>query len=310
MIYTLTLNPALDYSVTVPDLRLGATNRVAANEIQWGGKGVNVSRVALEFGLKTVAMGFVAGFTGKALEEGLKSLGVAVDLTWLRAGDTRVNIKLLAQEETEINALGPPVEPEAITALIAKLSVIKAGDWLVLAGNVPPTVPVDIYQRIMAQLADQDVKIALDTSGEPLGLALPKRPYVIKPNSQELRDLVGLTVDSESDIVHSAQKAQSLGARNVLVSMAKEGSILLTESQEVFRVWPVIGQAKNSAGAGDSLLTGFLAGRVAGLSWAESLRLGAAAGSATAFSPTLATKKEIEALAPSVKVSDLTKNYY
>jgi 1-phosphofructokinase len=304
LLYTLTLNPALDYLVTLPKLTLAATNRVVSEAAQWGGKGVNVSRMARHLGVDSVAMGFLAGFTGQAIERGLISLGIKSAFIGLE-GLTRINIKIKAEEETEINGLGPPISPADLSALAEKLALLSEDDLLVMAGSVPPTVPTDIYARFIRDLKRRAVKIALDTSGPALAMALPEKPFLIKPNLAELNALVGGSAIDEEAIIASGRQAQKLGAQNVLISMASRGALLIVATGEVFQASAPVGEVKNSAGAGDSMLAGFLVGQSRGLGWAESLRLGAAAGSASAFCASLATKEEIEALSPKIEVTRL-----
>ncbi|MDR1677739.1 MAG: 1-phosphofructokinase [Deltaproteobacteria bacterium] len=296
MFYTLTLNPALDYLVNLETLTLGATNRSLGEQVFWGGKGINVSRVMKNLGLDNVALGFIAGFTGQALKNGLESIGIRTDFIELEDGLTRINVKVKAKEETEINGSGPVVNQKSIQALMSKVAKIASGDTIVMAGNIPPNVGQDIYDHLLFSLAGSGVRVVIDTSGPALKQVLKHHPYLVKPNLAELNEICGYQAQTDEEIVENAKKFQTLGAQNVLVSMAAQGALLVEANGQTYRVKSPVGQVQNSAGAGDSLVAGFLAGQNWKLSPEETLALGAAAGSATAFSPTLATADEIKAV--------------
>ena len=296
MIYTVTFNPALDYVVRLPAFEPGEVNRTGSEDIQPGGKGINVSCVLGQLGVQSVALGFVAGFTGAALEEGLARRGVRTDFIRLPEGLTRINVKIKAFVETEINGRGPAIPAGALEELFRKLERLAAGDVLVLAGSIPASLPSDIYQRILARLAPKGVLCAVDATGELLVKVLPYRPFLIKPNNHELGEIFGRTLSSDGEIAECARLLQQKGARNVLVSMAGDGALLLDEGGNVHRLEAFRGKVKNSVGAGDSMVAGFLAGWLEKGDWAWALRLGSACGSATAFSDALATRAEIEAL--------------
>ena len=296
MIYTVTFNPALDYVVRLPRLELGQVNRTTSEEVQLGGKGINVSCVLRQLGCESVALGFVAGFTGRAIREGLAAQGVDTDFISLPAGLTRINVKLKAETETEINGLGPAIGPEALQALYQKLDRLGKGDALVLAGSIPASLPSDIYQNILARVAPKGVLCAVDATRQLLVNVLEYRPFLIKPNDHELGEIFGRTLRTDEEIAQCAAALQAKGARNVLVSMAGRGALLLDETGRRHRLPAFRGQVKNSVGAGDSMVAGFLAGWLQKGDYAWALRLGSACGSATAFSDTLATKAEIEAL--------------
>lgn len=296
MIYTVTFNPALDYVVRLPAFAPGEVNRTESEDIQLGGKGINVSCVLGQLGVQSVALGFVAGFTGAALEEGLARRGVRADFIRLPEGLTRINVKIKASVETEINGQGPAIPAGALEELFRKLERLAAGDVLVLAGSIPASLPSDIYQRILARLAPKGVLCAVDATGELLVKVLPYRPFLIKPNDHELGEIFGRTLSSDGEIAECARLLQQKGARNVLVSMAGDGALLLDEGGNVHRLEAFKGKVKNSVGAGDSMVAGFLAGWLEKGDWAWALRLGSACGSATAFSDALATRAEIEAL--------------
>lgn len=296
MIYTVTFNPALDYVVRLPAFEPGAVNRTESEDIQLGGKGINVSCVLGQLGFKSVALGFVAGFTGEAVEAGLARRGVNADFIRLPEGLTRINVKIKASVETEINGQGPHIPAEALEELFQKLDRLAAGDVLVLAGSIPASLPSDIYQRILARLSPKGVLCAVDATGELLVKVLPYKPFLIKPNNHELGEIFGRTLSTDEEIVECARLLQQKGARNVLVSMAGDGALLLDEGGNVHRLEAFKGKVKNSVGAGDSMVAGFVAGWLEKGDYAWALRLGSACGSATAFSDTLATRTEIESL--------------
>lgn len=294
MIYTLTFNPALDYAVYPSSLTLGKTNRSTKERIDFGGKGINVSYVLHQLGEPTTALGFVAGFTGEALCDMLEKTGVRCDFVRLERGMTRINVKIKGERETEINAAGPEIPQKALDALCEKLDRLTAEDTLLLAGSVPATLPRNIYETICARLAERGVRLAVDAEGELLRSVLKYHPFVIKPNRDELSALAGKELTSDADIVCAAKELQALGARNVLASLGGDGALLLDETGEVHRAPAVGGKPVNTVGAGDSMVAGFLSGVRQGYEYA--LRLGVAAGGATATSLSLATKEEIERL--------------
>ena len=296
MIYTVTFNPALDYVVRMDALALGQVNRTASEDVQLGGKGINVSWVLRELGQENVALGFVAGFTGKAIEDGLAAKGVATDFIHLPAGLTRINVKLKAGEETEINGKGPDISAEALEELLCKLDALGEGDVLVLAGSIPASMPSDVYESILARLEGKKVLCAVDATRDLLVNVLKYKPFLIKPNNHELGEIFGRVLTTDEEIRECAEKLQQQGARNVLVSMAGDGAMLLDENGGCHRLAAYKGKVKNSVGAGDSMVAGFLAGYLDSGDYAHALRVGSAAGSATAFSDVLATRSEIEAL--------------
>ena len=296
MIYTVTFNPALDYVVRLSDLEPGGVNRTDSEDIQLGGKGINVSCVLGQLGFKSVALGFVAGFTGDAVETGLARRGVTTDFIHLPDGLTRINVKIKASTETEINGRGPAIPADALEELFRKLDVLDAGDLLVLAGSIPASLPSDVYQRILERLSPKGVLCAVDATGDLLVKVLPYRPFLIKPNNHELGEIFGRTLSTDAEIAECARLLQHKGARNVLVSMAGDGALLLDETGAVHRLAAFQGRVKNSVGAGDSMVAGFLAGWLEKEDYAWALRLGSACGSATAFSDGLATRAEIDAL--------------
>ncbi len=290
-IYTLTFNPAIDYIIHTDHLVFGQTNRSTAEALCFGGKGINVSVILSRLGAATVALGFVAGFTGAALTEAVNKEGVATDFIVLPNGLTRINLKLKGNEETEINAGGPEIPPKEQAALLDKLDTLCSGDTLVLAGSIPRSLPKNTYEQILKRLAHRGIRFVVDTVGEALLRTLPYRPFLIKPNLQELEELVNRRLKTNADIIDAAKLLQKQGAIQVLVSLGSKGAILLDESGKVYSEVAHSGKAINTVGAGDSMLAGFLVGIKNGP--AEALKLANAAGAATAFSKELATRDEI-----------------
>ena len=296
MVYTVTFNPALDYVVRMGDFQAGETNRTESDEIQWGGKGINVSTVLRNLGVDNVALGFLAGFTGEALDKGLQKAGIVTDFIWLEEGLTRINVKIKAGKETEINGVGPAIPAAALDELFAKLDRLQSGDVLVLAGSIPASLPDDVYQRILARLEGKDILTVVDATRDLLCAVLPYHPFLIKPNNSELGEIFGKVLTTDKEIEDCARQLQARGARNVLVSMAGAGSLLLDETGKVHRLGVPKGKVQNSVGAGDSMVAGFLAGWLEQRDYAAAHRLGAATGSATAFSAGLAAREEVMAL--------------
>lgn len=297
MIYTVTFNPALDYVIRVPHFVPGETNRAEGEELVVGGKGINVSFILGQLGVENAALGFLAGDTGELLRARVEAAGVRADFITLPAGMTRINVKLKSGAETELNGRGPDIPPQSLEALLAKLDALGEGDTLVLAGSIPATLPPDIYERILSRLRGRGVRFVVDATGELLERVLPFHPFLIKPNHIELGELTGraLSPADHTELASAAKALQAKGARNVLVSLAGAGALLVSEEGEVFFREAARGRVENSAGAGDSMVAGFLAGYARG-GCAEALRLGTAAGGATAFSVGLASREEIEAV--------------
>lgn len=292
MVYTVTFNPAIDYMVRMDELKTGSVNRSKSEKMFFGGKGINVSIVLAELGIKSKALGFVAGFTGKAIRDGVSTRGVETDFVELAEGCSRINVKIRSVEETEINGQGPQISAEAINSLYEKLEAVQDGDILVLAGSIPDTLPGDIYEKILARLSDRKIKTVVDATKDLLLNVLKYRPFLIKPNDHELGEMFGVTLKTDDEIVSHAKRLREMGAVNVLVSMAGNGAILVDEHNEVHRCGVCRGTVKNSVGAGDSMVAGFIAGSEEG-DYEYALKLGTAAGGATAFSDELAKKDEI-----------------
>ncbi len=294
MIYTVTFNPSVDYIVHTGVLNFGQTNRTTEEEIQFGGKGINVSRVLNTLGIKSTALGFIAGFTGDALESALKENGIKTDFIKLQNGHTRINIKLKHTYETEINAQGPQISDEAVKLLFSKLGELQSGDTLVLSGSVPKNIPDDIYEHILADLDGKGIRFVVDASGNLLKNTLKYKPFLIKPNRAELEEIAEMPLENDSDIQTAARLLSQLGAQNVLVSLGADGALLLDEYGKPHRQAALGGKPVNTVGAGDSMVAGFLAGIDGGYEYA--LRLGVAAGGACACSSGLADKDNITKL--------------
>lgn len=300
MVYTVTFNPAIDYVVHASDLKIGATNRSDREEIYFGGKGINVSLVLREHGIKSKALGFVAGFTGKAIEDGVREKGIETDFVHLTEGYSRINVKIKTEEETELNGQGPKISEEALNELFEKLRELKDGDTLVLAGSIPNTLPSDIYERILEQLSDRNIKTVVDATKDLLLNILKYKPFLIKPNNHELSEMFGVELNTNEQIKEYAEKLKEMGARNVLVSMAGDGALLIDENGKTHICGVCKGTVKNSVGAGDSMVAGFIAGSLDG-DYEYALKLGTATGGATAFSEGLAKREEIYELLKQLK---------
>lgn len=295
MIYTVTFNPAIDYIVHTRTMQVGQVNRSQGEELYFGGKGINVSFVLHELGLPSKALGFVAGFTGAAIEAGIQEQGIATDFVHLDSGFSRINVKIKSGEETELNGQGPNISEAAVAELFEKLNQLQDGDILILAGSIPNTMPADSYEKILAHLSDKKIKVVVDATKDLLLKVLPYHPFLIKPNNHELGELFGVTLHSIEEIAIYAKKLQEMGAQNVLISMAGDGALLIDETGKQHVCGVCKGTVKNSVGAGDSMVAGFVAGSMHG-DYEAALKLGTAAGGATAFSEGLAQRAEIERL--------------
>ena len=294
MVYTVTLNPALDYVMKLKNLRTDDINRTDGEEIYYGGKGINVSVILTQLDIPNTALGFLGGFTGKKLEEMLKSDGISCDFNYLKSGDTRINVKIKSDKEIDLNACGPEITQEDMQSFLKKLDGIKDGDYLILAGSIPKTLPDDIYERMLESVSDRKVNCVVDATGDLLKNVLKYRPFLIKPNHHELGDLFSVEIKSDDDIAKYSKKLQEMGAKNVLVSMAKDGAMLTDENGNVHKIGNAKGKLVNSVGCGDSMVAGFTAGYIKTADYSYALRLGSACGNATAFSEKLAPREEIE----------------
>ena len=295
MIYTVTLNPSLDYVISVDGFKSGAVNRAHEARLNVGGKGINVSAALKSLGFESLATGFIAGFTGGAIESGVREMGIAADFIRLPAGLSRINVKLNTGEETEINAAGPEITPDAAEELLSKLDhLLRKDDLLVLAGSLPPGLPTDFYQTILRRLRKRNILSVVDTSDSAFLDTLTERPFLIKPNESELGALFNKELETKEEIISCAGNLRTRGAHNVLVSRAEKGALLLAQDGGVYEIGAAPGKAVNSVGAGDAMVAGFIAGWLRTKNYREALKLGTAAGGATAFSRGIATGKEIE----------------
>ena len=297
MIYTVTFNPAIDYVIKVDNLTLGEINRTTREYIFCGGKGINVSHVLANLGMESVGLGFIAGFTGDVIEKGAKELGFTPDFIRVREGMTRINVKVKSNEESGINGMGPVLHEDELQKMYEKLDELQDGDVLILAGSIPATLPSDVYEKIMERLQEKDIRIVVDATKDLLLNVLKYHPFLIKPNNHELGEMFGVVLKTNDEIVEYAKKLQEKGARNVLVSMAGDGAILITEAGDVHVTPCTKGEVKNSVGAGDSMFAGFVTGYLrSNGDYNEALKMGTAAGSATAFSEDVATGEKIMSL--------------
>lgn len=296
MIYTVTLNPSIDYIVRLDSLELGITNRTTSEEYYFGGKGINVSCVLAELDLDSTAFGFVAGFTGEAIEKGIRNDKIITDFIKLEEGNSRINVKIKAEHETEINGQGPHINDAELDRLLAKIERISDGDTLVIAGNVPNTMPDDVYERILEKIKDKKVRIVVDATKKLLLNSLKYKPFLIKPNRQELTEIFEVEINSEDDIEKYAKELQKMGAQNVLISLGQDGAMLIDEFGGKHKAGVLKEKVINTVGSGDSMVAGFVAGYEKEHSYSYALKLGSACGNATAFSYGLATKEKIEEL--------------
>ncbi|MBS3680874.1 1-phosphofructokinase [Ornithinibacillus massiliensis] len=303
MIYTITLNPSIDYIVSIPQVALGELNKMDHDLKLPGGKGINVSRILHEVGKDTVALGFLGGFTGGFISDWLTKEGVRSDFIQIRE-DTRINIKLKSEEETEINGRGPTISPEESKKLIEKLSHLTPEDTVVLSGSKPPSLPDDYYLQLVELITKQGASFIIDTTGQELFAALPLNPLLVKPNKEELAELFQVSITSEADVLTYGNKLLELGAEHVIVSMAGEGALLFTKNGTYKGINPK-GTVKNSVGAGDSMIAGFTGEYMQSKDPIQAFKMGIASGSATAFSDDLAKKQDILSLLDQIEIKPL-----
>lgn len=293
MIYTITFNPAIDYIVEVDKFTENEINRTTSELILPGGKGINVSIVLKNLGVESTALGFIAGFTGKELERILNEQDITTDFIELDEGFTRINTKILSSNEIAINGNGPDIKTENIDELFEKLDDMQSGDILVLSGSIPKTMSNDIYEKICKHINNKEIKTVVDATGELLLKVLEYKPFLIKPNVQELEETFKVKISSRDEIIEYAKKLQEIGAKNVLISMGGDGAILVNENNEV--IYSSVPKIKmvNTVGAGDSMVAGFIVGYLNSNNYNEALKMGVATGSASASSKYLATKEEV-----------------
>ena len=293
MIYTVTFNPSLDYIVSCDDFILGQTNRTTKEIIYPGGKGINVSIVLRNLGLDTTALGFLAGFTGGEIKRLILKEGIQNEMIEVNNGFSRINIKLRSSQESELNGMGPSIDEQSIKKLYQKLDNLTSDDILVLAGSIPSSMPSNIYSDIMDYLKDKNMKIVVDATKDLLLNVIPYKPFLIKPNNHELGELFNVKLNTREEVVPYARKLIELGARNVLVSLAGEGAVLVDENGEVYSSKAPKGKVINSVGAGDSMVAGFLYGYKTFNNYNEAFKYGVCTGSASAFSEQLAKLDEV-----------------
>ena len=303
MIYTVTFNPSLDYIVSVDDFRLGLTNRTGSELLLPGGKGINVSTVLMNMGIESTALGFVAGFTGEEVVRRLEKMGVKNGFIRIDEGFTRINLKLKSIDGTEINGQGPMIGDDKVSMLMQQLDDLKEGDVLFLSGSIPVSMPDDIYQKIMKRLQKKKVQIVVDATRDLLMNVLPYQPFLIKPNNHELGEIFQTELKTREEVIPYGRKLQEMGARNVLISMAGEGAVLIAADGKVYNAPAPEGRLVNGVGAGDSMVAGFMAGWMEKQDYEYAFHMGISAGSASAFSENLATEEEIRAVYQQV-VSD------
>lgn len=294
MIYTVTFNPSLDYIVSVNDFKVGVINRTTSEQVLAGGKGINVSTVLTNLGIENTALGFIAGFTGAEIERALKAHGCFTDFIKIPEGMSRINLKLRSNEESEINGQGPVIGENELKQLEEKLNVLTENDILVLAGSIPNTMPDSIYEEILEKLESKKMKVVVDATGDLLVNVLKYHPFLIKPNNHELGEIFGVKLQDKAEIIKYAKELQKMGARNVLISMAGDGAVFVSEDGETYESPAPKGKLVNSVGAGDSMVAGFLTGYLETGDYKKAFKMGISAGSASAFSEELATKPEVQ----------------
>jgi 1-phosphofructokinase len=293
MIYTVTVNPSLDYIIDVENFAIGKINRTTAENIFPGGKGINVSIVLHNLGIETKAFGFTAGFTGEEIKRLLKGKGISSEFIEVENGISRINVKLRSNEESEINGQGPSITQSNIQSLYEKLNRLTPNDMLVLAGSIPSTLPSSLYMDIMKYLSDKKIKIIVDATKELLKNVLQFHPFMVKPNNHELGDIFGITLNTKTEVIPYAKKLCEMGAQNVLVSMAEQGAVLISADNKVYEAPCPKGKLVNSVGAGDSMVAGFITGYLNTGNYMEALKTGLCAGTASACSEELATKEQV-----------------
>ncbi|MBV4420270.1 1-phosphofructokinase [Clostridium tyrobutyricum] len=301
MIYTVTFNPSIDYVIQTENLILGDINRVDNEKKFAGGKGINVSRVLNNLGVSSKALGFIGGFTGKFIKDSLVNLGIFTDFIEVKE-DTRINVKIRSKQETEINGAGPDIDKENLEKLFKKVENLKSEDFIVLAGNVQKSVPRDIYSRIQQRC--KNGKVAVDTTGSALTATLKYKPFLIKPNIHELGEIFERELKSSDEVIKYANELRKMGAQNVIISMGKDGAMLVCD-EGVYKASAPKGTVQNSVGAGDSVVAGFLAEYTRSHSIVDAFKYGAASGSATAFSIDLCKKDFVEQLLAEIYVTKL-----
>ena len=298
MIYTITFNPALDYITQVENFKIGEINRTKTETILPGGKGLNVSIVLKNLEIENTALGFIAGFTGEELKRKLELKGVKTDFIKVKEGATRINVKISSEnnkiEETALNGIGPKITKNDIEELFKKLDEVTIEDIVILSGSIPKNINKDIYKKICKKLSKKEITFVVDSTQELLMSILQYNPFLIKPNKEELEETLNCKISTNDEIINAAKELKKRGAQNVLVSLGKDGAILLTKDDKVLVSKAPKGNIVNTIGSGDSMVAGFLAGYYKTKDYEYALKIGVAAGSASAFSTELARKSEVE----------------
>ena len=293
MIYTITFNPALDYISQVENFEIGKINRTKTEKILPGGKGLNVSTVLKNLGIESTALGFIAGFTGEELKRSIEEKGIKTDFIKVEKGITRINVKISSNEETALNGNGPEITEEDINKLLEKIEKITKEDMVILAGNIPRCINNDIYEIICKTLEKNNVTFVVDATKELLMNVLKYKPFLIKPNKEELEETFKEEIETKEEIIVHAKKLQQMGARNVLISLGGEGAILVTTEEKEYYSKAPKGKVLNTVGAGDSMVAGFIAGYEQSGDFEQAFKMGIATGSASSFSMNLATAEEV-----------------
>ncbi len=296
MIYTITFNPALDYISQVENFQKGKINRTTNEKILPGGKGLNVSIVLKNLGIDNTALGFIAGFTGDELKRRIEQYNVKTNFIKVENGITRINVKISSNEETALNGCGPQITEDDLEKILKQIDEIQKEDIVILAGNIPKNINKNIYEKICLKLKEKETTFIVDATRELLIGILKYNPFFIKPNKEELEETFGVKIQGEQEIIQYAKKLQEMGARNVLISLGGEGAILITEENKIYKANAPKGKVISTVGSGDSMVAGFIAGYIKDKDYKEALKLGIAAGSASAFSTELATKERVEKL--------------
>lgn len=305
MIYTVTLNPSIDYVIKVKKLVKGHINRVNEEHVYPGGKGINVTRILKNLDNDSIALGFVSGFTGDYIINSLEELNLESNFIKVKDGFTRINVKIKSEEETEINGQGPQISDEELNRFYEVIDQLVDGDILILSGSIPSCLDERLYEDIMKRVEYRDIKVVVDATKNLLLNVLKYKPFLIKPNNNELAEMFNVELNNTEDIIFYAKKLKEMGAQNVLISMGKDGALLVSEDNQVLLSSVAKGEVINSVGAGDSMVAGFISGYLKSNNYEEALRLGAASGGATAFSSDLATRELIDKLIKEIKIEKI-----
>ena len=305
MIYTVTLNPSIDYVIKVKELVKGHINRVNEEHVYPGGKGINVTRILKNLDNDNIALGFVSGFTGDYIINSLKELGLKSNFIKVEQGFTRINVKIKSEEETEINGQGPNIKKEELDEFYKVIDQLVDGDILILSGSIPSCLDEKLYEDIMKRVEHKNIKVVVDATKNLLLNVLKYKPFLIKPNNHELAEMFNVELNTTQDIIFYAEKLKEMGAQNVLISMGKDGALLVSEDNQVLISSVAKGEVVNSVGAGDSMVAGFISGYLKSQNYEDALRLGAASGGATAFSYDLAIREFIDKLVKEIKIQKI-----